>query len=555
MKTYRCRKQARSSTRRLSPLRKQHGGDLDRDLYLAVSRNGDLEKVKNLIAAGANINHSRRKIPLLVSACYKFIEDPNDIRYFNIIKTLLENGANPNVCAQPCIHILVSNPVESDDTKMQNMIRMLNLFFAHGADPNIKSEPHNNTALNIAILKRRFDYIRVLLENGADPSIKDGFGVDAFRAAAIYSKNSPKVLELLKTVKPILGTLKLWEGWSRADVAFLNNVFTEEKRDTNATHIPRALDFSLCPVCLKTIERPSGCMYMKHNCTTQDGFYHKALYEKYKGADENIHWCTICNRIGKDHQHYNLGLAQGPIPMIIAYSYPFDIDCSTRSGGGGLPEKYQRFNRLRNVALRFNHPAFIDKKSQREVLEKLVEAMWDAPFVQDPLTEIQWSEKQWNRPNTNFPLPKPSHVKTNRNTNTNIPVPEGVQDPLIHPVETDEFVNATFVDDKDILQFRHTDNAGVLRLHDKPGQQISRVAFASWLSDLLGNPTEERFGHCWQYSETDYGSYRCTAKLYPKEVRLALGLTEEPTEGENAQYRQLYKNYRMLFNRKERGGN
>jgi hypothetical protein len=34
---------------------------------------------------------------------------------------------------------------------------------------------------------------------------------------------------------------------------------------------------------------------------------------------------------------------------------------------------------------------------------------------------------------------------------------------------------------------------------------------------------------------------------------LALGLTEEPTEGENAQYRQLYKNYHMLFNRKEKG--
>lgn len=84
--------------------------------------------------------------------------------------------------------------------------------------------------------------------------------------------------------------------------------------------------------------------------------------------------------------------------------------------------------------------------------------------------------------------------------------------------------------------------------------KISQLAFVSWLSDLLGEPaTNERFSHCWQFSEADYGANRCTAKLYPKEVRLALGLTEEPTEGENTQYRQLYKNYRMLFNRKQKG--
>ncbi len=302
---------------------------------------------------------------------------------------------------------------------------------------------------------------------------------------------------------------------------------------------------------------------MKHDCATQGGFYHKALYAKYK-VDGGIHWCTICNRIGwaqgTQFLHYNLGLAQGPIPGKAQNSYLFDKDCSTRSGGGGLPEKYHRFNRMRSIALDYNDPTLVGNLSHREVLESLVEAMWDAPFVKDPLSKLHWERKQWRRPNTNFPLPKSlstnMNVNNNNNTNpnTNVAVPAGVQDPIVHPVETEEFANATFVDDKDIIQFQHPDSSGVLRLHNKPGQQISRIAFSSWLSDLLGKPpTDEQFGHCWMFSEVDYGSNRCTAKLYPKEVRLALGLTEEPTEGEHAQYRQLYKNYRMLFNRKERG--
>lgn len=462
------------------------------------------------------------------------------------LRQLLDAGGNPNLIA--------NNMSVLQYAIFNKTINGVKILLKKGADPNLQNED-KNTALHIAVLmhnklnphEKKKDVvfpniIEVLLEHGADKNIKN------------KDSKTPADLAEDEVVEMALGVAKFWEGWSRSDIAFLNGIFTDETRPvSNNNAISKATDYSLCPVCLKTVERPSGCMHMKHDCASQGGFYHKELYDKYK-VDGGIHWCTICNRIGwasgSDFRHYNLGLAEGPIPGKAYNSYLYDKDCSVRSGGGGLPEKYHRFNRLRNVALRFNHPAFIGKKYQREILEKLTEDMWDAPFVHDPLSEIQWSEKQWNRPNTNFPLPP---TATTANANTNIPVPNTVQDPIIHSTETNNFTNATLVDEKNILQFRHPDSTGIIRNHDKPGQQISRMAFASWLSDLLGEPaTNERFGHCWQYSEIEYGQDRCTAKLYPKEVRLALGLTEEPTEGENAEYRQLYKNYRMLFNRKER---
>ena len=427
-----------------------------------------------------------------------------------------------------------------------------NEVFVDGSTPLIKAAqiPIKNPDRLIWIKS----IIQRMLENGADPNYKDPAG----KKAMDYTTNE-ELQELLGKPK------ELWKGWSRSDVAFLNEIFTEEQRTSNSITVSKATDYSLCPVCLKTVERPQGCMHMKHDCATEGGFYHKELYAKYK-TDGYIHWCTICNRIGwargSNFLHYKLGLAEDSVPKKADASYLFDADCSTRSGGGGLLEKYKRFNRLRNVALQYNNPSSIGKKSQTEVLNKLTEAMWNAPLLYSTLSENQWAkqlaEKRWNAPNTNFAPPATNAAAAAPTpaapVNTNVPVPNAVQDPIVHPTTTEKFANFFATNDTNIIQFRHPDSTGVMRLHDKPGQQISQGMFAQWLNELLGNPaTDERFGHCWQFKENEYGANRCTAKLYPKEVRIALGLAEKPTEGENAEYRQLYKNYRMLFNRKERG--
>jgi ankyrin repeat protein len=520
-----------------------------------IVKKGSLETVKTLIEAGANMNHisTQNDAALGISLLKKY-------RNIDISRYLLEHGADPNIGK---IAVIVSNQTKSQPLVLYlfpDLLDLLPLFLEKGQDPNVLG-PISATAsarpLHLAImtynknsnqtlLKTLLESMKLLVASGADLKLKDSDG------------RTPEELAQDEETEKALGIIKLWEGFTRSDVAFLNSIFTKETRK----NAPKANDYSLCPICLKTVERPEGCMHMQHNCKEQPGFYHKALYEKYKSQDK-IHWCTICNRIGfglgSYFEHYVLGIAKGPIPEKAGPPQLFDKDCSIRSGGGGLPEKYHRFNTLRNVAFQYNHPSFIGQKSHREVMEKLVEAMWNAPLVENPLAELKLAEGSWNRPNTNFLAPKTA----NASNNSNVPTPNSVQDPIIHPAETEKWQNATFISDTDIIQFQHPGFA-----HDKEGQQISRKGFAGWLSALLGNPASEAFGHCWQYipekdrasaSATELANH-CGSLLWPREVRVALGLAESPTEGENAEYRKLYEGYRKLyegyrkqFNRKQRG--
>ncbi len=518
-------------------------------LESVIVKKGSLEIVKTLVEAGANVNHiNTHNYTALVTALV-YDRDADIARY------LLEHGADPNIGK---ITVTVSNQTTPRPLVFHlfpDLLDLLPLFLEKGQDPNVLgqiSATASTRPLHLAIItynknsnqtlrKNLLESIKLLVASGADLKLKDSNGY------------TPEELVQDEDTEKALGIIKMWEGFTRSDVAFLNSIFTKETRG----NIPKANDYSLCPVCLKTVERPEGCMHMHHNCKEQPGFYHKALYEKYKSQDK-IHWCTICNRIGFGlgtyFEHYVLGIAKGPVPEKAGPSQLFDNDCSLRSGGGGIPEKYQRFNTLRNVALYYNHPSFIGQKSQREVMEKLVEAMWNAPLVENPLAELKLAEGSWNRENNNFLAPKPT--KSNNANNSNVPIPNSVQDPIIHPVENEEWQNATFVSDANIIQFQHPGFA-----HDKPGQQISRDGFAGWLNALLGNPAAEAFGHCWQYiPEIDRESAsaaelanHCGSLLWPREVRVALGLAESPTEGENAEYRKLYNGYRKQFNRKQRG--
>ena len=518
-------------------------------LHFACSNN-HLHIVQYLISNGANVNAeaSAGITALGLSIVYR----NKDIAHY-----LLEHGADPNKgvidvidknsqIKQPPILYLIQDG---------SFLDLLPIFLEKGQDPNvlgqftstISTRPLHlaihvyNRNKNPSLQKKLLESMKLLIAFGADLKLKDSNG------------QTPADLVQDEETEKALGIMKLWEGFTRTDVAFLNSIFTKEMREYKGIDTPKANDYSLCPVCLKTVERPEGCMHMQHNCKEQPGFYHTKLYEKYK-SDDKIHWCTICNRIGSgkgtQFQHYTLGMAEGPVPAIAGPSYLFDIDCSERSGGGGLPEKYKRFNTLRNVALEYNHPSFIDNESFRKVMEELVEAMWN--LGKKPLAEQKLAQGVWNRPNTNFLSPK---ISKNSN-NTNIPTPNSVQDPIIHPVETAEWQNSTLVDDKDIIQFLHHGHP-----HDKSGQQISRIGFAQLIEVSLGNPTSESFGHCWQYipikerttATPDELQNHCDAVLWPREVRIALGLTETPEEGENVYYRKLYNGYKLQFNRKYKG--
>lgn len=588
-------------------------------LQIVILEKGTLETVKALVEAGANVNYISKTddtaLGISMINTYRNIDiaryllekgaDPNKgtvaikdsskqlhqpvafVLFPNVLELLplfLEKGQDPNVMG----------PGGSDSTISLLYLAIhhkkpeaLKLILEAGGNPNQIME--SGTLLHHAVNQGQLNSVKILLEKGASINSQDMVKrmTPLYLAIVMYNQkiNELEMLEIMKflvasgadlTLKttdgetPVdliqdeetekaLGILKLWEGFTRSDITFLNNIFTEETRprrnNNNNNVISKANDYTLCPVCLKTTERDKGCNHMSHDCKGLPGFYHKALYKTYQSQGK-IHWCTICNRIGygmgTQFEHYKLGLAKDAKPKTAGHTYLFDADCRTRSGGGGLPEKYHRFNTLRNVALRFNYPSFIGQKPFREVMEKLVEAMWNAPLHEDPLAEIKFAERKWNKPNTNFPLPR---VLANAN-NTNIPTPNTVQDPVIHPVETEDWQNATLISEENIIQFRHPGHP-----HDKPGQQISRKGFAGWLKESLGNYTGEEFGHCWQYMTTqqqtnaspDELANHCEALLWPREVRIALGITETPEAGENAEYRKLYEGYKKQFNRKQRG--
>lgn len=152
-------------------------------------------------------------------------------------------------------------------------------------------------------------------------------------------------------------------------------------------------DFSICPICLTALKRTEGCLYMKHNCRAS-GFYHEPLYEKYKDAEGNITWCTMCSRIadsfpvagGMGHKHYQLALADQPKPGYAAIppgqrEFYFDRNCLTQ-GGGGVLEKFVRMRRFREYA--FELQGEVGAISDWEARTQLVEEMWNSFVARQP---------------------------------------------------------------------------------------------------------------------------------------------------------------------------
>jgi hypothetical protein len=397
-----------------------------------------------------------------------------------------------------------------------------------GIDVN-KSNDDKINALYIACQKGFLNIVKMLL---AIPGIDDEKAIHA----AKQNKFSEEIKKLLLAPGP------LWQGWTRSDIDRLNEIFDE----TMAPNI------TLCPVCLKTITRDKGCMHMKHNCKGLPGFYHKRLYDLYNTNNE-IHWCTICGRIGfwrppglyvpGYFAHYKLGLAElAKPPGKHEATHVMDDDCATRSGGGGLREKLMRFQRVREMAFNLNKPDYIGKIDEKKAKEMLTEAMWNAPLVENPDINEMMRTKSWNIPNTAFP----HNVAKEESNAPNIPMPPTHLDPIVHPETTAAFQNAILISDKNIIQFRHEGN-----MHDQKGQQISREAFFSFLQSIGVNEAEEGFLKCWQFvpeAKRHEGDHHCGVKLYPQEVRIALGLAEVSAEGENAEYRKMYELYRKKFN-------
>ncbi len=366
------------------------------------------------------------------------------------------------------------------------------------------------------------EIVRIFLQYGADPKLPFRDGTPLINAPTLIPESRQEIRNLLVNAQQHENDTA-WEGWSQSDAQKLDIIFS----DTGAKN------YSVCPVCLKHLVREDGCMYMHHNCSGMGGYYHKELYLKYKNAHEEIEWCTYCGRICRDHRHFQISPAMGPVP---AYAAPtptttnvfFLSDCQGANGGGGLPEKIERFRMLRTMARELNEMKETEPLTRITALNTLTEAMWNAPLIPYKHRSVKLLAKQaWNFNTGAFP-PNAPVVATAAAAAAiaNIQRPAANRD--LKPVLIADGWNSVGMEAGPAIQFVHRRMDGTL--NDHAGQGIGLESLKDFIKDMNKNFGMEAFGHCWNYG------HGCSAYLYPSEVAEAFTLLGEPNEALVAEY-------------------
>lgn len=452
-----------------------------------------------------------------------------------------------------------------------------NEIYADGSTPLIKAVQIHTKGKQPWVK----DMIEKMVEKGANVSYIDPTG----KKAADYTTDT----ELRDLLEPS-GFKILWTGFSKADIAFTNEIFHQTVHAYNlAIANPQESLFSMCPVCLKYIQHDTAtCMYMTHSCVEQagyEGYYHKKLwntfsYEKQYDAfgriipvaqrKRVIEWCTLCDRICKGHRHYKLekiykaGTKDVMIPDFAGEGEYYAVTCDKPGiGGGGIKEKLNRYRRFREVVLALNRPTFIGKIPYEEAINKLVEAVWVAPL--DPRNfEISMieSEKQYNDMVSNARFPLPSELPPPPKYIYASPVYPDASNPdllpLVYPKADNTYKNSAynvFGDDENIVQFRHRMANKSVNTHAGHNQQIALGRLIGYLQHICDTPQAADFGMCWQHATDAYTMVndkahmpsKCTAKLYPEEVLAAIEKARYEDEVTKPHYMNIYKLYQKQF--------
>ncbi len=359
----------------------------------------------------------------------------------------------------------------------------------------------------------------------------------------------------------------LWSGFSKSDSERLGLLFEERIHSENLSKRPENAEgrqqeeilYSHCPVCLKYISHDEAtCMYMSHNCSELKGFYHSSLFSKYKykyknvlGVETNrevISWCTLCGRICKGHQHYDLDSYKVKTPTLLPSGAYYESDCRKTNGGGGWPEKALRHHRLREYAKYLNTK--IGKIRTKEALEKLVEEMWNAPLYrrENVLEEMEATKKFVGIKHTNFP-----NIRNGTNIATNVPYPNAAKAellPIVYHEAPEGFVDPTGSDDtENVIQFRHRMTDGSINNHENPAtDMISKDMMLLKIASAINSGEMDTIGPCWKPG--------CTALIYPQELKAVIEASaySEDTDGVAQKEADLktYERYRYEFNAKYR---
>ncbi|GBO54087.1 hypothetical protein APA_2035 [Pseudanabaena sp. lw0831] len=119
---------------------------------MSAAYNGDIEMVKLLLLKGAEVNSSPDEG---VAA----IDEAIRLNHPDVVKLLLENGANPNH------NVLGATPLHH--AAYYGYQKIVSLLIEHGADINAKSLSDKKTPLAIAIQNKHLDVIELLKKAGA----------------------------------------------------------------------------------------------------------------------------------------------------------------------------------------------------------------------------------------------------------------------------------------------------------------------------------------------------------------------------------------------------
>ena len=334
-----------------------------------------------------------------------------------------------------------------------------------------------------------------------------------------------------------------WTGFTASSMAVMDTMLDT---DAKAGMRSPAENSSMCPVCLRLVERTTGCMYVHHDCRREMGaVYHRGLYDAYN-EDGVISWCTICGRICRfslPHQHYSatpwneratLLDATGPVNY-----FGGEADCRIQ-GGGGIDEKIGRAQRMREVALELNGLVHGELTRQTAV-EHLIEETWNASLDQNAnaIKNVRTLRK-WTIPMNRY-LPNNTRRANNSNNSNNaivnVPYPNAANPellPIVHPMGTNA---VTLTDDvPNVVQFRHRQKNGVINTHDDTFVGIDTL-FRKVLNESRYG---EALGRCWAYPD-------CDAKIYPAELRHILDTATGLTEEVKAEYEAELNKYARTF--------
>jgi ankyrin repeat protein len=167
---------------------KNYDGNNSILVWPILDKDDDEAILKLLLQYGANINEkdSANETPLHIAILFGRNKH---------VSMLVDNGVDVNVKGvngmTPVAYVMESKVSE-------NSISMLQKLIDGGADLNIKDIENQESPLDDAVYYGKPEFVRILLENGADPNIRDRFGeTPIFEVCKLKLDTGTQIIDLL----------------------------------------------------------------------------------------------------------------------------------------------------------------------------------------------------------------------------------------------------------------------------------------------------------------------------------------------------------------------